>query len=246
MRFILRGLLTFSFAVCLASTPVHSTEVQPSGIILEATGAHLGSNSAASSGASIFFGDVVNTESDGNAVIRIGQTRFQLSGDTTVAFFPGANGPAAQLRHGTLIISTNSATENFRVYASDVLVVPDADRPLLAQVTMNSSCSVQVTSQQGKVDVTSGHETKTIEPQHTYNVRPEFTVNDSRIPGIGPDDDNFHRGHSHATCAVAEHTTRGKVPLAGANSHFTYLVGGAVTIVSLIGIHKAFESPDRP
>ena len=246
MRVFLRSLITLGLAICLATIPVRSAQVQPSGIILEATGAHIG-NATVTSGGTVYFGDVITTESDGHVTIRIGQTRFQMSGDTTVAFFPGANGPAAQLRHGTLTFSTNSATENFRVYASDVLVVPDNIRPLLAQVTMNSSCSVQVSSQEGKVDATSGHETKTIEAQHSYDVRPEFNINDSRVPGIGPDDNDFHRGHSHSACAAApQQSQRGKLPMAGGSSHFTYVVGGVVAIVSIIGIHKALESPDRP
>jgi len=245
MRFVLRALLTFGLTVCLAVTPVHSAEPQPAGIILEATGAHLG-NASASSGASVYFGDIITTEADGHAAVRIGQTQFQLSGDTTVAFFPSANGPAAQLRHGTLAISNNTATEKFRVYASDVLVVPQAVRPILAQVTLNSSCSVQVSSQEGKVDATSGHETKTIEAQHSYDVRLEFTVNDSRVPAIGPDDDDFHRGHSHSACAAAPQQARGKLPVAGGSSHFVEIIGGVAVIVSIIGIRKALESPDRP
>jgi hypothetical protein len=246
MRFVLRGLLSFGLTVCLAATPAHSAPGQPTGIILEATGAHVG-NASASSGGSVYFGDVITTEPDGHAMLRIGQTQFQLSGDTTVAFFPSANGPAAQLRHGTLIISSNSAAETFRVYASDVLVVPDAVRPLLAQVTFKSSCNVQVSSQEGKVEATSGHETKTIGPQHSYDIRVEFAVNDSRIPAIGPDDNDFHRGHTHSACAAApQQTSRGKLPVAGGSSHFVEIIGGAVAIVSIIGIRKSLESPDRP
>lgn len=250
MRWIVREILTFSLAASLVSLPGHAAQTSPTGIIVDATSAHLGT-AAATSGATVYPGDIINTDDGGHATIRIGQTRYELVSNSTAAIFPGAAGATLELRRGSVIISSNDAAEPFRIFASDVLVVPDDIRPLLTQVTINSECSVHVTSQQGKVEATSGHETRTVDGDHAYDVRPEFFVYDSRVPAISPDDPDFHRSHNHKSCPAAplEHQAAKlatKFPVAAGNSHFTIMAGTVIGIITVITIHKALESPDRP
>jgi hypothetical protein len=193
----------------------------------------------------MYGGDVISTESEGHAQVRIGKTQFQLQGDTQVALFSGANGAVAELRRGTLVVSHTSPTEGFEIYASDVRIVPTSDRPILGEVTLNSPCDVKITSEHGKLEATVGKEKKTIEDGHSYDVRPDFTVDDSRVPAISPDDSNYHRGHRHTTCAVAA-THGAHAPVAAASSHFAIGVGVGIGVITVIGIKKGLESPDRP
>jgi len=230
-------------AALLSVSPLYPAQTPNAGVILEAEKAQLG-NSPVTAGATIFSGDVLSTDSEGHAQVRMGETRFQLAGDTEVAFFSTASGPAAELRRGSLIVANNNASERFRIYASDILVVPTSDRPILGQVTINSPCDVQVTSEHGKLEATVGNETKTIEDAHSYDVRPDHSVRDTRIPGISPDDSEFHRGHNHATCAAAaQHAVKGA---AVDGSHFTIAVAALIGGITIIVIKKALESPDRP
>jgi hypothetical protein len=238
---------------CLASAilgvmPMYPAQYQATGIVVEADGARVGEASL-SAGSSLYTGDVVSTESDGHAQLRVRQSRFELIGESYGAFFPGANGAVAELRHGTIIVALNNASEAFEIFASDVRIVPKSERPVLAQITMNSSCDLQIKVQKGNLEATSGKETKTLEEGHAYDVIPEFSVKDSRNPAISPDLSEYHRGHEHAVCGLA--AKLGKPPAAGL-SHFK-IIAGAVAAGILIpvllhtgGGTPAPESPFMP
>jgi hypothetical protein len=248
MRWIRRSALSWALSALLPVMPLYSAggpaQAPAAGVVVEAERARVG-NGPVTAGASVYGGDVISTESDGHAQVRIGKTQFQLQGDTQVALFSGANGAVAELRHGSLVVSNNNAAEGFQIYASDVRIVPTSDRPILGQVTLNAPCDVQIASEHGKLEATVGKEKKTIEDGHSYDVRPDFTVDDSRVPAISPDDSNYHRGHRHTSCAVAAtHGTR--APIAAANSHFAIGVGVGIGVITVIGIKKGLESPDRP
>jgi hypothetical protein len=233
----------------LAAAPMYPAQNQATGVVLDADGAHVG-DSRLTVGTSLYIGDVVNTESDGHAQVRVRQTRFQLIGESYAAFFPGPTGAVAELRHGTLIVALTSASEGFEIFASDVRIVSKGDRPILAQITMNSSCDLQIKIQHGTLEATVGKETKTLEEQKSYDVIPEFSVKDSRNPAISPDESEYHRGHEHATCALAA-KMGAKPPIAGL-SHFKILAGAAaagilVPVVMHIGSGKPpAESPFMP
>ena len=218
----------------LSAATLYPAQNQATGIVLEADQAYLG-ESRLTNGTSIFVGDVVRTESDGHAQLRVRQSIFQLIGETDAAFFPGPSGAVAELRHGTIIIALNSASEGFEIFASDVRIVPKTDRPILAQVTMNSSCDLQIKVQHGTLEATAGKETKTLEETHSYDVIPEFSVKDSRNPAISPDESAYHRGHEHTSCALA--AKWGSKPPAAGLSHFKIIAGvaagGAVALLLL-------------
>ena len=234
--------LVVALAAAAFVAPAFPAQNSTAGVVLEAERTQMG-NAQVTAGASVFSGDVLSTESEGHAQVRIGQTRFQLLPNTEAAFFATERGPVAELRRGSLIVSDNAA-ESFRVYASDVLVVPTSDRPILGQITIESPCEVKIASEHGRLEATVGRETKTIEEAHSYSVRPEYSVRDTRFPAISPDDDAFHRGHNHATCAAPLQNSARKLPFAP--SHFTLVVGGAIGIITVVGVKEALESPDRP
>lgn len=244
MRWIRRCMLSWTLSSLLPVMPLYPAETLASGVVLDADRAHIGSGPV-TAGASVYSGDVVSTESEGHAQVRIGQTRFQLQGDTQVALFSGVNGAVAELRHGSVIVSNNTAAEGFEIFVSDVRIVPTSDRPILGQITLVSLCDVKITSEHGKLEATVGKETATIEDAHSYDVRPEFMVHDSRVPAVSPDDADYHRGHRHTSCAAA--ATRGtSAPVAAATSHFSIAAEVGVGVITIIAIKKALESPDRP
>jgi len=232
-------------AYCLALLPVYPAQNQAVGTILEADNAHIGS-AVTSAGASIFIGDLVSTDSNGHASIRIGETRFQLPEYSSAAFYTGPTGSVAALQSGSLIVSSTGATDNFEIYASDVRIVPGTQRPIYAEVTIVSPCELKITAQHGTLEVTSGKENKTIDENHTYRVVPEHSIADSRDLKISPDDSEYHRSHSHSTCAAAYERLRGKLPTAAASSHFLITTTAVVGAVTVIGLSEALESPDRP
>lgn len=225
MNWIYRGFLAGVATGALAVAPVYPAQNQATGVVVDAEQAYLG-EARLSNGTSIFTGDVLRTDSEGHAQVRVRQSTFQMIGETNVAFFPGPTGAVAELRHGTIIIALNSGAESFEIFASDVRIVPKTERPILAQITMNSDCDLQIKVQKGNLEATSGKETKTLEETHDYDVIPEVSVKDSRNPAISPDESAYHRGHAHTSCALAAKLGQ-KPPAAGVSSHFKVIAGAA-------------------
>jgi hypothetical protein len=246
MNWISRAALASTMAGTLAGAPMYPAQNQAAGVVLEADGASVnGSNLSA--GTSLYVGDVVNTESDGHAQLRVRHTMFQMIGQTDAAYFPGPNGAVAELRHGTIIVALNNAAEGFEIFASDVRIVPKDVRPVLAQITMNSSCDLQIKVQHGTLETTSGKETKTLEEAHSYDVIPEYSVNESRNPAISPDESGYHRGHEHKVCALA--AKLGEKPGAAGLSHFKIIaaaVGAGILIPVLLHSGGGGQPPESP
>jgi hypothetical protein len=243
MRWLLRFLTVGIMVGCIATAPLYPAQNQVAGVVLDASSARVG-ESRLTNGSSIYSGDVITTESEGHAQVRIGQTRFQLIGQSDGAFFPGANGAVAELRHGTLVVALNNPSESFEIFASDVRIVPKNERPILAEITMNSTCDLQIKVTHGNLLATAGKETKTLEEGQAYDVIPEFSVNDSRNPAISPDASEYHRGHQHGTCALT--SKLGHRPAKAGFSHFIAVVAIAGSLVLIPALEEALESPDRP
>jgi hypothetical protein len=249
MNWFCKAAIAGALAGSLSVSPVYPAQNQSTGVVLDADGAHIG-NTNLSAGAALFTGDVVSTESDGHVQLRVRQARFELIGQSDGAFFPGSTGAVAELRHGTLIVALNSPSESFEIFASDVRIVPKSERPVLAQITMNSSCDLQIKVQHGNLEATAGKETKTLEEGHAYDVIPEVSVKDSRDPAVSPDESEYHRGHEHAACALAAKT--GQKPAIPGSSHFKILLGAVAAgvlipvLLHTTGSHPPAESPYMP
>jgi hypothetical protein len=225
------------------NTDVASSGAVLTGVVVDAKDAQVGESSL-TRGATLYTGDVVSTSSDGHAQLRVRQTRFELIGKSSGAFFPGVNGAVAELRYGTLIGALNSPSETFEIFASDVRIVPKSERPILAQIMMKSSCDLQIRVQHGSLEATVGKETKTLNEGHSYAVIPEVSIKYSRTPAISPDESEYHRGHEHAACALAAHS--GQPPVPAGSSHFKILVGAAIATAIIIPIVAEAESPSLP
>lgn len=251
MNFVTKNILIAGASVSLAVAPGFPAQNQPAGVVLDAVEAQV-SGAPISDGASLFAGDVVNTDSHGHAQLRVKQTRFELIGESHGAFFAGPNGAVAILRHGTLVVALNNPdpAATFEIYASDVRFVPKGIGPFLAQITMNSDCDLQVKVEKGNLESSTGKETKTLEQDHTYDVIPEVSVDDKRDPAVAPGEEGFHRGHSHATCPLAAKID--SKPLTAANSHYKIILGAVAAgilipvILHTTGQTNAPESPFKP
>jgi hypothetical protein len=230
MNCFFRCLTLGTMVGCLAAAPLYPAQNQATGVVLDAKWAHVGESNL-TNGASLYSGDVVTTESEGHAQVRVRQTRFELIGQSDGAFFPGANGAIAELRRGTLVVGLNNPAESFEIFASDVRIIPKSERPVLAEITMNATCDLQIKVMHGNLEATSGKETKILEEGHAYDVIPEFDVHDSRNPAISPEESGYHRGHEHGTCALA--AKLGQQPLHQGLSHFRILaaaIGAAILV----------------
>jgi hypothetical protein len=239
-KFLLAALAT----VCLTLAPAHAAQTTSLGMILDSQGGRIGS-APASAGSSIYVGDILSTDTDGSLTVRIGQTTYQLLGDTSAAFYPGQTSPIAELRRGTMAVSNNSDSQAFEIFAADVKIVSGATRPIQGEVSLKSLCELVVKAREGVMDVVAGSEKRTVDQQHAYRVIPEHSVEKIRDP-VSPEDPNYHKNHSHTACAVATTYAAKGAPIPQASSHFAQVALGAAAVVTVIGVSKAYESPDRP
>jgi hypothetical protein len=125
-----------------------------------------------------------------------------------------------------------------------VRIVANKERPVLAEITLHGTGDLQIKVTHGNLEVRTGRETKTLEEGHAYEVIPEFSVNGSRNPAISPEASEYHRGHKHDTCAPAAKLA--KHPAKAGVSHVTEVVVTATTVVTILAVSEALESPDRP
>jgi hypothetical protein len=246
MNYRTKSYLAALAAMLLAYSPAQVAQAAQNkalGILLESQDGRIGS-SPGSAGSSIYLGDILNTDVSGRMTIRVGQTTYQLLGDSSVAFYPGQTSTIAELRRGTILVSADSP-ETFQIYASDVRIVGEQERPISGQVSLKSPCELEVTSQTGTMDVIAGNDKRIVEHDKGLRVIPEHSV-DPRDATVSPEDSEYHRHHTHAGCAIAAAQNGGKPPIAAGNSRFIYFAIGAVAAGTLIPVIRAYESPDRP
>jgi len=245
MAFLKRMIVAVAAISSLAFVPANAGQVKALGMVLESEGAHIGS-SPVSAGASLFLGDILSTDSDGRIKVRVGQTTYELRGDSAAAFYPGKDGAIAELRRGSILVANNSTTESFEIYASDVRVVPGQNRPVLGEVSIKSTCELVVSTTTGLLDVTAGAEKRSVKQSRSYRVVPEHSVDGQKDATISPEDESYHRHHNHVGCAAALAQRGMKPPFANPDVHFLEVTFVAAGVITAIPVYKAFESPDRP
>jgi len=204
-----------------------------------------------SEGATVFSGDLVSTEEEGQVQIQAGRIKLTLQAQGSFRIFRAGERVVVELERGTMAYTMTGA-DDLTIYALDTRLVPERSNGATGQVTIVSRCEVKATSQRQTITVTSGKETKTIEETKTYTVRSDFGIEyrDSwkPTPSDYPDFDpnsTYHRTHSHSACGlVAKEASSGAKQAAG--SHFK--VGAAILAggVTCLLVCRDFESPDTP
>ena len=248
---------TFSLAfiflaasVCFASA-ADAQAPTPAGTVVLADQATLGSTKL-SEGTTAYSGDLLRTERGGRVQIQIEKVQLTLAEDSSARVFRNGNRIIVEVEKGTVVYVTSGNSEDLEIYALDIRLVPNTSRPSAGQVTVASRCEVRATAKRSTIEVSSGRESKTVEETKSYGVTSEIGVEyrDSWVPVLrdNPDfakDSEYHHSHGHTACPVAFNQAR-KPPLPAMTTHFRELVGGALVLLTIGGIHEAFESPDRP
>jgi hypothetical protein len=251
MQFLSRitaGLLLVAYSVL---APLCLGQDSAAGVVVQANHGQLGGANV-SSGASIFSGDLLQTDEEGQIQIQVGRTKLVLQQSSALRLFRAGGHAVVELDRGAINYATPGVGEELVIFALDVRLVPTRGTATAGQVTVVSRCEVHATSQTGTVEVTSGKETKTVEETKTYSVRSDFGVeyHDSwkPIPDDYPDFDpnsKYHRSHSHGPCGLAE-SQPSQTPARPLGGHFKLaaaIIGGGVTCLALC---RDFVSPDKP
>ena len=233
------------FAVFALQSPARASQAPnaPLGMVGNANAAKIGS-SLTSEGVTVYSGDALSTENGGVLQVRIGAISFELQSDSSAHLYRAPYGAVLELNSGSVVYSTPGNSQNLVIVAEDVRVTPSVSQADYGRVAIEDKCNVRVESDRGQAEVRVGSESKTVEEGKAYKVRAENSISYRKY--LSPDDNDYHRYHEHAPCAAAYQAVKGRPPLAPAQSHFLYAVGGAAVLITIIGATEVFESPHRP
>jgi ferric-dicitrate binding protein FerR (iron transport regulator) len=196
--------------------------------VIAAQHAHVGS-AAAEVGTTIYGGDYLSTEQQGNVQLRAGAARLMLLGSSSVTVDDAQGARSARLLSGTATFSTGN-TQAFTLYASKAAVRPQTDAPTIGQVTYLSDKELIVRSTRGGLAVTVDGETQIIPDGTSYRV-----VLD---PDMAQGPEGAGSGQNRQD--------RGGPPLRAGRSRFLIIAITAAAAITAFAIYKAWESPDRP
>ena len=243
-----KALLRTLLVLCVLPVPGLAQE-PAAGVVLQASHGQVGATKV-SSGTSLFSGDLVSTDDQGQVQIQAGGTKLVLQASSSIRLFRSAGQIVAELERGTVDYATSGRNEELVIYALDSRLVPNPGAPAAGQITVVSRCELRATSRTSTLEVRSGKETKTIEESKSYSVRADFGVeyHDSwkPVPADYPEFDAnsaYHRSHSHGPCGLAK-ASKGQPRTAG--SHFDAAVPVVAGVVLCVVLCREFESPDKP
>src|SRR5437016_11484717 len=129
----IRQIIVSALVLSLACGP---TSARPAvlGIVVYAGGAHIGASDA-SQGTTVYDGDQLSTEDDGELRVNMRTARLQLAQQSSVTLrrIDQATEIEADLSSGTLVFSAARATA-IEVLADEARIRPAADAPTIAHV----------------------------------------------------------------------------------------------------------------
>ncbi len=153
----------------LIPLPVEATPVAaPLGVVLHADGAMVG-RSKAINGATVFQGDRLATEAEGQLRVRFGTSQAQLFPGSSAVVSQAAGSFNAELTLGTVSVSSANG-ETFSLTANGAVVRPGASQATVAQVTRISSRELLLSSRKGVLDVTFDGAVTTLAEGNSYRM----------------------------------------------------------------------------
>lgn len=243
------GACASAIALALA-LPCHAQEAPIAASVLNATNAHIGA-APASTGATIFSGDLLRTESDGGIQLQAGRTQFVLLPDSSFRLFRSGSKLIVELERGALNYAAAATDESVTIYASDIRIVPVPSQLSSGQVAIVSRCEVRVASDRGSMNLISAKQNTLLQQGQATRVFSEFGIDyrDSwkPIPADYPDFDphsEYHKSHSHSACpAPPSQSNKAPLPPGHPNMKALYLI---IPAVLCLEICPHFESGEKP
>lgn len=189
----------------------------PAGVVLQTQSARLNTTDAAV-GTTLYDGDRLETQSKGALSVRSNSNQVLLTlPEESLLWMNHENAVLTpKLDRGTVIFRAETG-EGLEIHADDVRVRPHAPVLTIGEVTIEE-CYIRVTARTQSLDVSTGKETKQLEEGKTY-----------RVARLG-------------ACGAAINQ-----PAAAVGQSRFFVLPVAVGIgIGIWGIHKGYESPDRP
>jgi hypothetical protein len=190
-------------------------------VVTRASGAHYNA-AGVSTGATVYDGDRLSTESDGLLQFRGPGALLYLPGLSGITLHGLPNGAQVQLRLGSLVFSTYKAAA-MEVLADEAFIRPAGDGPTVAQVTVVGPKELRITARRGALELSYRNETEKIAEGTSCRV-----LLDSPESAAQP------------------FPQRGPVKAANENKRLKIVMVAAIGWATEWAVHEALESPDRP
>jgi len=172
MRSFISTCLAAILMVGMIPMPAKAAPVStPLGVVLHADRAMVG-RSKAVNGATVFQGDRLATEAEGQLRVRFGTSQAHLLPGSSAVLSQAAAGFNAELTFGTVSVST-SGSETFSLTANGAVVRPGAAQATVAEVTRVSPVELLLSSRKGPLEVTYNGEVTTLVEGSSYRMLAE-------------------------------------------------------------------------
>lgn len=226
----LREIVAVCLAFCLLAMPVMGAPAEVLGTIVTAEGASV-SGAGVTSGTTVFSGDQLSTDDNGNLQLRTAAARLQLE-KASIATVDRLQGtPSATLLRGVAVFSTANANA-FALTVSNAVIRPKSDIPTIGEVAMVSTREMVVKCTRGALTITVGDDSRIIAEGNAYRVvlNADLSTEAQQQP---PPQGAGGKGNNRA-------------PHVAGRSRFMWYAIGAVAIVTYFSLDEVLESPDRP
>jgi ferric-dicitrate binding protein FerR (iron transport regulator) len=225
----LREIVAACLATCLLMSPGWGASASAVGTVVASDGASV-SGAGAAVGTTIFSGDSLSTADAGSVQLRTSGARFQLAASSMATVSEDAGMAAATLLRGSATFSTANA-KAFTLNAYTAAIRPQSDIATVGQVTVLGEKQLLVKCARGALTISVGDDSRVIEEGSAYRIVLEPSAEEAQDQP--PPQGAGGKGSS-------------RPPIMAAKSKFVWYAIGAVAVVTILAIHKALESPDRP
>lgn len=220
-----RALIATLLSLTLLISPLWGTPSAVFGTVVFVNRARVGSANA-SVGATVFSGDRLSTDEVGTIQIRAGAARLLLASASAATLSLDEASPAATLTGGTATFSTANSRA-FVLHVASASVRPNTDQPTIGKVIVLNPKELVVKSVRGSLQIAVEDDVREIPEGEAYRI-----VLDPNADPQGP------RGAG--TKGV------GGPPIKAAKSKFLWYAVAIAAGVTILVVHEALESDDKP
>jgi len=176
-------------------------------------------------GTTVFGGDFLETDQFGSLQVRTNAARLLMSGSSKVSWGNEAGVPTATLTAGTGTFSTSNS-KAFAVRVGTAVIRPNVDEPSIGSVGVLNPKELTIQCTRGALLLTVIDDTLLIPEGTAYHI----ILDPSAYP-------------------AAENPTRAwgqQRPKKSGRNRFIFFLIFLGTVITIVGIHEALESPDKP
>jgi len=220
LKTILIATLSLTLTESSAMAMPASTTSVPLGSILEGLRAGEIFDSTPT-GATIYDGDLLETQEGESLRVRLGKSQIQLNQSTAAQVHAVSDGYSANLIRGSVIVSSPRG-QSFALFANAATIRFTGTQDTVAEVTLVNYGRLQLTTQAGAIQVFYEGNVKTVEAGKSLLIVPSAEESAYPAPGASP---RQQPGGRHGAV-------------------YFWALAGSVT--AAIIIWRVLESPSRP